>query len=241
MRRVAKDPVRLDVAGSVPALLVAPGEPAPHRPLLLFGHGANLGKDDETMLLLCRALADGAGAAVAILDCPEHGERRPAGLTDAESEANVSRSIADPATTEQLVEEWLAVEAAARPHAPGPVGYVGFSMGAVYGLSIVGRLPSVQAAVFALGGTLDTGIRPGMEQRNELILAGAAALEEREVLMLNMTADESFPMHGALDVFARIPGPKRMYVYEGGHRDIPPEAIGAAIHFLRRALRPRAD
>jgi hypothetical protein len=42
----------------------------------------------------------------------------------------------------------------------------------------------------------------------------------------------------ALEVFGRIPGPKRMYAYEGGHRDIPPEAVDAATRFLRRTLRP---
>jgi hypothetical protein len=103
-------------------------------------------------------------------------------------------------------------------------------MGALFGLIAVGSLPNVVAAVFALGGlTRD-------EAPNVPIRAGAARLGGREVLMLNMTRDEHFPIDGAIELFESIPGPKRMGVWSGTHSDIGPEAIDLAVQFFRRTL-----
>jgi predicted esterase len=136
-------------------------------------------------------------------------------------------------TDSQVRDDWLAVDAAARAtdtRITGLTGYAGFSMGSILGFSVVADLPAVVAAVFALGGvTLD-------EQRNAPIRAGAARLGDREVLMLNMTRDEHFPIAGAIELFESIPGPKRMGVWSGTHIDIGPEAIDLAVQFFRRTL-----
>jgi predicted esterase len=139
------------------------------------------------------------------------------------------------------VEDWLAVAGAARAASPlltGPLGYAGFSMGALFGLSIVADLPDVRAAVFALGGTLGDGaFAPrGPGARNARVHEGASHLGEREVLMLNMTRDEHFPIEGAIAAFEVIPGPKRMGVWAGTHEEIPPEAIVLANQFFARTL-----
>jgi hypothetical protein len=110
-------------------------------------------------------------------------------------------------------------------------------MGSMFGLSIVGDLPDVRCAVFALGGLVHEN-GPGGPTRNRVIREGVARLGDREILMLNMTGDESFPIAGALTVLEAIPGPKRMSIWVGGHRDLPPEALSVAIRFLRRTLRP---
>ena len=91
------------------------------------------------------------------MDAPGHGERRLAGSTDEEYEHDVRRRMGDPAGDAALVAEWSAVATAARAAAPlvsGPIGYAGFSMGALLGLSIVADLPDVRSAMFALGGVL---------------------------------------------------------------------------------------
>jgi predicted esterase len=141
--------------------------------------------------------------------------------------------MSDPGNYARVRDDWLAVEAAARAtdtRITGRTGYAGFSMGAMFGLAVVADLPSVASAVFALGGlTLD-------ESRNEQIRAGAARLGEREVLMLNMTRDEHFPIAGAIELFETIPGPKRMGVWAGTHVDIPPEAVALACDFFARTL-----
>ena len=114
----------------------------------------------------------------------------------------------------------------------GALGYAGFSMGALLGLSIVADLPEVRAAVFALGGVVDEA----QVARNAKVRDGASRLGDREVLMLNMTRDEHFPIAGAIDVFEAIPGAKRMGVWAGTHVDIPPEAIVLANQFFARTL-----
>jgi dienelactone hydrolase len=236
------EPLRLDVAVGdhyVPALLFVQATDAP-MPLVLLGHGAHLSKDDEVMQMLARGIARGVPAGVVLIDCPGHGERRAPGSTDEEFERDVARRMADPDGDAALVEDWQAVAAAARARVPnltGPLGYAGFSMGALFGLSIVADLPDVRAAVFALGGVLgDDQLGARGKARNARVLEGASRLGDREVLMLNMTRDEHFPIVGAIEVFEAIPGPKRMGVWAGTHVEIQPEAIVMANQFFARTL-----
>jgi dienelactone hydrolase len=219
---------------TAPVLLFVPLGDGP-LPLVLLGHGAHLSKDDAVMQVLARGLARGVPAGVALMDCPGHGERRPAGSTDEEFERDVALRMRDPGRDAALVADWLAVAAAARaaePRLTGALGYAGFSMGALLGLSIVADLPEVRAAVFALGGVIDDA----QVARNAKVRDGASRLGEREVLMLNMTRDEHFPITGAIEVFEAIPGAKRMGVWAGTHVDIPPEAIVQANQFFARTL-----
>jgi predicted esterase len=215
-----------------PTLLFVPSRDHEQLPLVLLGHGAHLSKDDPVMQLLAKGLCR-VPAAVALMDCPGHGERRAPDVTDDEFEADIARRMADPANYAQVRRDWIAIEAAARAadaRITGPTAYAGFSMGAMYGLAIVADLPSVVAAVFALGGIRhQTG-------SDDLVRDGARRLGDREVLMLNMTRDEYFPIAGAIELFETIPGPKRMGVWSGTHVEIPPEAIDLALTFLRRTL-----
>ena len=240
---MAIEPIALAVeaAGNrVPALLFVPRSEGP-LPLVLLGHGAHQSKDDPIAQLLARAIALGVPAGVALIDEPGHGERRAPGSTDEEYQRDVRRRMSDPRGDAALVSEWVAIADAARAAAPvlsGPLGYAGFSMGALFGLSIVADLPEVRAAVFALGGVLGAdGLADlSVEARNERVRSGASRLGDREVLMINMTRDAHFPIAGALEVLELIPGPKRMAVWAGAHEELPPEAIEPANRFLARTL-----
>jgi pimeloyl-ACP methyl ester carboxylesterase len=226
------EPVRIEADG-VPGLLFAPRGDEP-LPLVLLGHGAHTGKDDEHMQILCRSFARGLPAAVLVIDCPGHGERRPE--SDADYLAGVERNMADASVHHQLAQEWTTMAAAVRssePRIDDRTAYVGFSMGSIFGASIVQDLPFVGPVVLALGGFVGPSRIPGT---NDLIEAGLRALGDREVLMVSMTRDESFPFADALRAFELIPGPKRMFVYEGGHIDIPGEAVRLAGQFLQRTL-----
>ena len=237
------DPVRIDVTvdgDPVPALVFVPRSASP-LPLVLFGHGAHLSKDDEVMQILARAIARGVPAGVVLMDCPGHGDRRAPALTDEAFERDVARRMSDPAGDAGLIADWGAIASAARTRLPvlsGPLAYVGFSMGALFGLSIVADMPDVRAAVFALGGVLhrDAFGKGSAAERNAKVLDGARRLGEREVLMLNMTRDEHFPIEGAIEVLEQIPGAKRMGVWAGTHVEIQPEAILQASQFLARTL-----
>jgi hypothetical protein len=226
-------PLRLAGDRTPPTLLFVP--PGDHEvlPLILLGHGAHLSKDDPVMQMIAKGFCRGVPAAVALMDCPGHGERRGPEITDDGFEADIARRMSDPANHAQVTADWRAVDTAARAadaRITGPSGYAGFSMGAMFGLAIVADLESVGSAVFALGGLTR------LEARDDLIRSGVRRLGGRDVLMLNMTRDEHFPIDGAIEVLESIPGPKRMDVWTGTHAELPPEAVQLAVDFFRRTL-----
>jgi fermentation-respiration switch protein FrsA (DUF1100 family) len=115
---------------------------------------------------------------------------------------------------------------------------MGFSMGAMSGLTTAARLGSVRALVLGVAGVpafAVQGVRdPGSTTPQ---LRAAAALGDVDVLMLNMTRDELCPPAGALELFDAIPGArKRLTFWEGDHDHVPPELVGYAIDFLQRSL-----
>jgi predicted alpha/beta-hydrolase family hydrolase len=107
-------PLRLEGEGTPPSLLFRPpGDDAV--PLVLLGHGAHLSKDDPIMQMIAKGFCRGVPAAVALMDCPGHGERRAADVTDDGFEADIARRMSDPANYAQITADWRAVET-------GPLG-----------------------------------------------------------------------------------------------------------------------
>jgi dienelactone hydrolase len=245
--------------GPVPALLVGVGDAKAPRPLVLLGHGGGGSKDQPRMGQLAERFATALGAAVLLVDGPVHGQRAP-DIDDAEERfRTVRRTLSDPATPGRMAEDWRAAIAHARglaDLADSPAGYVGFSMGTLLGVPTVAAIDEIRAAVFGLGGLVRSGGVPDVaraagldervariiaeeddpEARNRAVRDAAVRLGDRQVLMLNMTLDEAFPVDGALELFALFPGPKRMALWEGGHLELPAEAIDLAVRFLARHL-----
>src|SRR5690349_6634752 len=161
-------PTRLDDAPPT-LLFVPPGEHAA-LPLVLLGHGAHLSKDDPIMQMLAKGFCRNVPAAVALMDCPGHGERRPQDVVSEEQfYADVALRMSSAANLARVRNDWIEVERAARAadaRITGPTGYAGFSVGAIFGMCVVGELPSVTTAVFALGGLTSD------ERRNALIREG---------------------------------------------------------------------
>ena len=92
--------------------------------------------------------------------------------------------------------------------------------------------------MFALGGVWPESGPAQAESaaRNARVRDGARRLGEREILMVNMTRDEHFPIVGAIEVLEAIPGPKRMGVWAGTHDQLPPESMDQITTFLARVL-----
>src|SRR3954469_10488201 len=107
-------PQRLTDDRTPPAVLFVPPGEHESLPLILFGHGAHLSKDDPIMQMIAKGFCRGVPAAVALMDCPGHGERRRSGLSDDEFLADIAQRMGDPGTCTELVRDWKAVESAAR-------------------------------------------------------------------------------------------------------------------------------
>jgi len=109
------------------------------------GHGGAKSKDSNRFVGLSRLYAESTGLAVVCIDAVDHGERRPVvagGPLPAEWHSNAIGP---------MVSDWVETAKAFSWIGP-PVAYVGFSMGAIFGVPTVGSLASIKAAVFVVGG-----------------------------------------------------------------------------------------
>jgi dienelactone hydrolase len=223
----AEDTVAHALAALVPGLVFTPCDSPPPWPVLLLGHGGAGHKLEPFTQDLARRFCTGLGAAVVVIDGPAHGDREPPGDTpedrNARRLAEQRRIFRDPQAIEAFVREWREALAAARgiDGVSGRAGYAGFSMGTVLGVPAVAAITEIACAVFAIGRALTP----------------VDAIGDRDVLMLNMTRDELIPLQASLEMFAALRGPKRIALWEGGHIDLPNEAIDLSIAFLRDRLR----
>lgn len=203
----------------VPGRLYDPGGA---RGLLLLGHGGGYSKDGDRFVALSRRYAAETGLAVVCIDAVDHGERSSApagGAVPARWHSS---------TAPQMVADWRTT-AAALASIGEAVAYVGFSMGAIFGVPTVASMPSIRAAVFMVGG-IPVGGRIDDPPLRAMLLEAAEGLEHAQVLMLNMTRDEIFPTVGTHSLFDAIPGRrKRLMFWEGEHNDWPAEAIRHSI------------
>jgi dienelactone hydrolase len=214
---------RIEVDGIPARLYVKAGADA----LLLLGHGGGHSKDAQRFVDLSRRYADGTGLAVVCIDAVDHGERQPA-----MSGPGIPRGWHSNATS-QMVDDWRRTVEALASIGPA-VAYVGFSMGAIFGLPTVASMPTMKAAVFVVGGVPtggwidDAPLRP-------MLLDAASRLEHVPVLMLNKTEDELFPAEGTQAVFDAIPARhKRLTFWEGHHDDWPTEMIDRSVAFIEQ-------
>lgn len=216
---------RIDVDG-VPAKLYRPSDATA---VLLLGHGGGHSKDSPRFERLARRYAGDTGLAVACIDAVDHGERRPTAAGSDIPACWHSRTI------DHMIHDWQAT--ATTLEAIGPaIAYVGFSMGAIFGFPTVAAMPTIQAAVFVVGGIPSGG---GIDdpQLGSRLLDAASSLEHRRVLMLNKTNDGIFPVDDVHATFDAIPGTtKELHLWEGTHHDWPPDLIAYSVAFLRQHL-----
>ncbi|MEN3272681.1 MAG: hypothetical protein V7636_1442 [Actinomycetota bacterium] len=204
---------RIEPAG-IPAKLYDPGDA---RGLLLLGHGGGGSKDADNFVALGRQLAEGTGLRVLCIDAPGHGERSTG--------EDVRKTMGSEKNASQMTADWRA---ASDDVGGGVIAYVGYSMGMLYGAPTVAAMPEIKAAVFGVGGI------PAFVMR-ERLLGVASNLGHAQVLMLNMTQDETFPVAGVHEFFDAIPGrKKRLMFWEGNHVGLPAESTRHAVAFLNK-------
>ncbi len=212
----------------VPALVLTPEDACGPRPVVMLGHGAGASKDEPQMLAIARWLVRREGWAVAVIDGPVHGERRPGGGGDVGPQAH--QALAQRETYQAMAVDWQrTIDACGELPDVGNEcpAYLGFSMGTVLGVPAVAAEPRFRCAVFAVGGILaDT---PNL-------LSQAAAQIERPVLMINQTEDEIFSREAAFRLYDAVSGPKRIFFYPGAHAGVPREAMERVRDFLRGQL-----
>ena len=218
----------------VPGVLWQPVRATGPVPLVLFGHGGTGHKRDERNLpRIRRFLAH--GCAVAAIDGPVHGDRRPpeVDLSDTEGMWTLYKAHLaehDPARiAADMVADWRAALDHVRDHAdidPDRIGYWGVSMGSRFGLPLLAAEPRIKAAVVGL---------IGPEAGDYLIdVAGDVAVPLRCILNWD---DELFAVGGAIALFAALgSADKRLTVVPGAHGDVPADEYERLADFLVGSL-----
>ena len=159
------------------------------------------------------------------IDAVDHGERRQANA-DASLPREWHSSVAD-----QMVRDWSDTVDALSAIGPA-VAYVGFSMGAMFGVPTVGALPSVRASVFVVGG-IPTGGWIDDAPLVPLLAEAAGRLEHADVLMLNTSDDELFSTSDVQHLFDAVRArSKRLSWWSGSHDEWSDEMIDVSIDFL---------
>lgn len=219
-RRVRQERIEVD---GIPAKLYATADADA---LLLLGHGGDHSKDGRRFVDLACRYADRTGLAVVCIDAVDHGERKPPMSTPGIPREWHSNVVG------QMVDDWRSTADALSSIGPA-VAYVGFSMGAIFGLPTVASMPTMNAAVFVVGG-IPTGGGIDDAPLRPMLLDAASRLEHVPVLMLNKTEDEFFSTEGTEAVFDAIPGRhKQLKFWEGNHDDWPADLICESVTFIK--------
>jgi dienelactone hydrolase len=218
--------------------LLLPADPGRH-PLVLVGHGAGGSCDAPPMDAIAGPWVR-AGAAVAAIDLPLHGERRSAKLSErvlaalAAGDAS-GGGLAFDFAAQALVDLQRALDALAEhPEVDASrTVYAGFSLGSVLGALFCAREPRVRAAAFAVGGA---GLAPAPLDPAHHV----GRIAPRPVLFVNATRDERIPRARAEAFHAAAAEPKQVLWFESGHADLPGRALKAMWGFLVPHLAPPA-
>jgi dienelactone hydrolase len=218
----------VDAAGeAAPGVLFYP-EGEENLPLVLIQHPATSSKDDyfvrDVGLMWARH-----GWACAGLDAPFHGERAtydPMGVLRDRSrfQAIAVQFAAEAACT---IDELRA----RYPIDPRRLGYVGYSMGSMLGLEVVGRHGGFTAAAFCLigeGGMVGSAAAPG---------SPVQALGGTAVRIVAKLSDEFFSREATERLFDALPSADKDLIWlPGGHFEIGTDVIRAAEQWLERKL-----
>jgi fermentation-respiration switch protein FrsA (DUF1100 family) len=223
----------------VPGRLLLPPDREEPLGLVLLQHGLG-GAKDAAYLDATAGPWVRAGAAVASIDFPLHGERADAKLAPRLAGAIDPHAAGDP-TTGAFVVEWFrqsvidlqrALDALQRLPGidGGPIAYAGFSLGAMVGALFCGLDSRPRAAVLALGGS---GMGPPEADPSRHV----GRIAPRPLLFVNATRDATIPREASQALFDAAGEPKEILWFDGTHTRLPGQALKAMWRFLERHLR----
>ncbi len=230
----------------VPGLIWSPLEAAGPRPVIILQHGAGSKKEDVYIRLPVTRWAQHGFACVAI-DANEHGERLHA---ERDPQALWTRPwqrrdhAVQMCVDLQRTVDYLQT----RPEIDtGRLGYAGFSMGTINGVSFVGLDKRVKAAVFVIGGARLFKLRPlpgdpRLRAEHEIVAAitdpvhFAPLIAPRPVLMINGSKDETVPPAAGQALFDALGEPKQIIWFDGGHTDLTGREFKEIWSFLSERL-----
>ncbi|MCZ2109568.1 MAG: hypothetical protein LC118_08365 [Dehalococcoidia bacterium] len=218
----------LDVAGeAVPGLLVLPTDPPAPLPLVLIQHPGMGSSEDYFVRDVALDWAK-RGWACAGIDAPLHGDR-----TDHDPMRLFRQPERFPAVRAQFANEVTAViNAIAANYAVdlARLGFVGYSLGSMIGLSAVARDRRFRAAAFCLVG------EGGLAGRVEGPDSDIPLLENVAVRIVGKANDELVPRAATEALYSALPGPKDIRWLPGGHFEIGPDVIKSAREWLKERL-----
>ena len=226
---------QLFTLGEIPGVLWTPEGATGTRPLILIGHGGGAHKKGPGVVANAHHFVLAGGFAVVAVDAPNHGDRprdEEFARTAADNRArmaageDIALRIAALHTVMagQSVPEWQSVLTAVQEldHVgPGPIGYLGVSMGCGLGIPFLAAEPRVRAAVLGLAGSVG--------------LAEAAARLTIPIQFLVQWDDALVPRAQALDLFDTFASPaKTLHANPGNHGDVPRFETDNALRFFTR-------
>ena len=227
----ARDGIRevrfsLDLAERVPGLLICPTEPT--GPLVVIQHPGTDSKDGPFVGGPARYWAKEYGWTCVGLDAPLHGERDV--VDPMRLFANRTRLAAD--VLDQFAAEVSAAidaVAAAYPVDIDRLGYIGYSLGAMLGVTAVAKDGRFRAASLCLVGEGLMGPATGPDSVVPLLAKTAVRLVCKE-------RDEIVPRAATEALYEALPGEKDLVWLPGGHFSIGADVIDAAGDWLTARL-----
>jgi alpha-beta hydrolase superfamily lysophospholipase len=181
-------------------------------PVVVIGHGAEADRRAPHPAATGRGWAR-HGISVVAADAPGHGDRAGAGGRWIGPEGREgggrasSGEFGDPPAGSDYLAWWVddqrrVVDAVEARFGRVPIGYLGVSMGAVFGVFLLVAESRIRAAVLAVGGFFDPGDGPDPGAADAVGVAGR--LGDVPVLMVQADGDEVFSRDAAFALYEAL-------------------------------------
>ncbi|HSG79701.1 MAG TPA: hypothetical protein VLD62_08985 [Acidimicrobiia bacterium] len=210
-------------------------------PVVVIGHGRDNSRH-ATYVAGAGRLWGRRGITVVGADAPLHGDRSGG------EEVPETVSAAPGLMAEWVADHRLLVDAVEERLPGRPIGFLGVSMGGIYGVHLVAADKRIGAAVFVVLGSNRVSFLerfPGLD--GEWLERAAAvdpadpapAVAPRPVLMVCADRDEVFSRESALDLYDAFLPPKELVFMPGTHAEwgSPARWFRRMEVFLRESLR----